>query len=181
MSANSLGVSRKRLRDGGIIETTAAFQPLSAKLEYDWAVADWQQYPDALKKRGGCPWKKQKVRNRWLTGSLIFSLPCLPPSRPGGQVSGGDRDRAAALRRGGRGRAGGTGTWEMEKKRKQKTGETDSLQRRTTDSLIEYGELEELLKRGNASLKSAVSQYDTNLEIYQEAKSGRSSHSQSKR
>lgn len=35
--------------------------------------------------------------------------------------------------------------------------------------MIEYEELEELLKRGNASVKSAVSQYDTNLEIYQEA------------
>ena len=91
-------------------------------------------------------------------------------SRPGGQVSGGDRDRAAALRGGGRGRAGGPGLGENGEEKETEDGETDSFtEEELTDSLIEYGELEELLKRGNASLKSAVSQYDTNLEIYQEA------------
>lgn len=38
-----------------------------------------------------------------------------------------------------------------------------------SDDLIAYGELEELIKRGNATVKTAVGSYDTDLEIYQEA------------
>ena len=37
------------------------------------------------------------------------------------------------------------------------------------DSQIEYGELEELIRRGNPTVKAAIGSYDTDLEIYQEA------------
>ena len=92
-------------------------------------------------------------------------------SRPGGQVSGGDRDRAAALRGGGTRQSWRDRDWGKNWRRKgnRRRGDGSFTEEELTDSLIEYGELEELLKRGNASLKSAVSQYDTNLEIYQEA------------
>lgn len=114
--------------------------------------------------------KKQKIRNKWLTGSLLFLT--LSASFPAQAARSPEVTETELLRSGEGGEAEleGPGLGENGEEKETEDGETDSFtEEELTDSLIEYGELEELLKRGNASLKSAVSQYDTNLEIYQEA------------
>lgn len=114
--------------------------------------------------------KKQKIRNKWLTGSLLFLT--LSASFPAQAARSPEVTETELLRSGEGDEAEleGPGLGENGEEKETEDGETDSFtEEELTDSLIEYGELEELLKRGNASLKSAVSQYDTNLEIYQEA------------
>ena len=114
--------------------------------------------------------KKQRIRNKWLTGSLLFLT--LSASFPAQAARSPEVTETELLRSGEGDEAEleGPGLGENGEEKETEDGETDSFtEEELTDSLIEYGELEELLKRGNASLKSAVSQYDTNLEIYQEA------------
>ena len=114
--------------------------------------------------------KKQRIRNKWLTGSLLFLT--LSASFPAQAARSPEVTETELLRSGEGDEAEleGPGLGEDGEEKETEDGETDSFtEEELTDSLIEYGELEELLKRGNASLKSAVSQYDTNLEIYQEA------------
>lgn len=114
--------------------------------------------------------KKQKIRNKWLTGSLLFLT--LSASFPAQAARSPEVTETELLRSGEGDEAEleGPGLGENGEEKETEDGETDSFtEEELTDSLIEYGELEELLKRGNASLKLAVSQYDTNLEIYQEA------------
>lgn len=114
--------------------------------------------------------KKQRIRNKWLTGSLLFLT--LSASFPAQAARSPEVTETELLRSGEGDEAEleGPGLGENGEEKETEDEETDSFtEEELTDSLIEYGELEELLKRGNASLKSAVSQYDTNLEIYQEA------------
>lgn len=114
--------------------------------------------------------KKQKIRNKWLTGSLLFLT--LSASFPAQAARSPEVTETELLRSGEGDEAEleGPGLGENGEEKETEDEETDSFtEEELTDSLIEYGELEELLKHGNASLKSAVSQYDTNLEIYQEA------------
>lgn len=114
--------------------------------------------------------KKQRIRNKWLTGSLLFLT--LSASFPAQAARSPEVTETELLRSGEGDEAEleGPGLGENGEEKETEDEETDSFtEEELTDSLIEYGELEELLKRGNVSLKSAVSQYDTNLEIYQEA------------
>lgn len=114
--------------------------------------------------------KKQRIRNKWLTGSLLFLT--LSASFPAQAARSPEVTETELLRSGEGDEAEleGPGLGENGEEKETEDEETDSFtEEELTDSLIEYGELEELLKHGNASLKSAVSQYDTNLEIYQEA------------
>lgn len=114
--------------------------------------------------------KKQKVRNRWLTGSLIFLT--LSASFPAQAAKSPEVTETELLRSGEGDEADPEGPGLGENGEEKETAEEENYsftEEELADSLIEYEELEELLKRGNASVKSAVSQYDTNLEIYQEA------------
>lgn len=76
----------------------------------------------------------------------------IPPSGPGIPEEGKE-DTAA-----------GTGAEES-----SQTEASDFSEEELADSRIEYGELEELIRRGNPTVKAAAGSYDTNLEIYQEA------------
>lgn len=114
--------------------------------------------------------KKQKVRNRWLTGSLIFLT--LSASFPAQAAKSPEVTETELLRSGEGDEADPEGPGLGENGEEKETAEEENYsftEEELADSMIEYEELEELLKRGNASVKSAVSQYDTNLEIYQEA------------
>lgn len=102
--------------------------------------------------------KKQKIRNKWLTGSLLFLT--LSASFPAQAARSPEVTETELLRSGEGDEAEleGPGLGENGEEKETEDGETDSFtEEELTDSLIEYGELEELLKRGNASLKSAVS------------------------
>lgn len=114
--------------------------------------------------------KKQRIRNKWLTGSLLFLT--LSASFPAQAARSPEVTETELLRSGEGDEADPEGPGLGENGEEKETAEEENYsftEEELADTLIEYEELEELLKRGNASVKSAVSQYDTNLEIYQEA------------
>ena len=113
--------------------------------------------------------KKQKIRSKWLTGSLIFLT--LTASFPAQAARSPEVTETELLRSGEGDEAEpeGPGLGENAGEKGTEEESISFTEEELADSMIEYEELEELLKCGNAAVKSAVSQYDTNLEIYQEA------------
>lgn len=114
--------------------------------------------------------KRKRDIKKWLSGSLI-ALSLLPPF-PVLAARSPESVQTELLRSGEDTGAEANGPGVQENST-QADSQDDAAavytEEELNDSLIQYNELEELIKRGNAAVKSSIREYDTNLEIYQEA------------